>query len=84
MVTSDDRVAQLVEEIAHGLKNPYFDVLVTTLATASTEYSNWVKLQTLKKDPTTAFFNKGPKDEVKHEIETTFEDNQNLVQTNQK
>jgi uncharacterized protein involved in tolerance to divalent cations len=44
MVTSDDRVAQLIEEIAAGLKNSFFDVLVTTLASSSKEYSDWVKL----------------------------------------
>lgn len=44
MVTSDDRVAELIEEIGAGMHNPFFDVLVTTLATSSKEYSDWVKL----------------------------------------
>ena len=72
MVTSDDRVAELIEEIGLGLKNPYFDVLVTTLATSSKEYSQWVKLQTLKKDPHTAFFNQGPEEDDHHEEKVTF------------
>lgn len=61
MVTSDDRVAELIEEVAAKDPNhfhyPAFDVVVTPLATGSKEYIQWVKTQTLKKDPSTAFFN---------------------------
>ena len=74
----------MIEEIAKGLHNPIFDVLVTTLATASKEYSDWVKLQTLKKDPTTAFFNIGPEAAIKAVKAATFEENQELLQEKQK
>lgn len=61
MVTSDDRVAELIEEIAKHDPNhwtyPAFDAVVTPLATGSKEYITWVKTQTLKKDGGTAFFN---------------------------
>lgn len=36
-----------------------FDLVVTPLATGSKDYIDWVKLQTLKKDDSTAFFNDG-------------------------
>ena len=61
MVTSDDRVAELIEEIANHDPNhfsyPAFDAVVVPLATGSKEYITWVKTQTLKKDGSTAFFN---------------------------
>lgn len=61
MVTSDDRVAELIEEIGNHDPNhwnyPAFDVVVTPLATGSKEYITWVKTQTLKRDGATAFFN---------------------------
>ena len=75
MVTGDDRVAELIEEIALGMKDPMFDVLVTTLATSSKEYSDWVKLQTQKKDPSTAFFNIGPEAAIKALKNATFKEN---------
>lgn len=61
MLTSDDRVAEAIEECASFMagfheKTP-FDLVVTPLATGSKEYIEWVKLQTLKKDDSTAFFN---------------------------
>lgn len=75
MVTGDDRVAELIEEINLGLKNSLFDVLVTTLATSSKEYGDWVKLQTQKKDPSTAFFNIGPQAAIKALKAATFDEN---------
>ena len=61
MVTSDDRVAELIEEVANHdpnhFKYPAFDLVVIPLATGSKEYITWVKTQTLKKDGDTAFFN---------------------------
>ena len=61
MVTGDDRVAELIEEIVEHDTNhfnyPKPDVVVTPLATGSKEYISWVKLQTQKRDPETAFFN---------------------------
>lgn len=60
-VTSDDRVAELIEEVAshdpNGKKKPAFDLVILPLTGGSTEYLAWVKQQTLKKDPSKAFFN---------------------------
>lgn len=61
MISSDDRIAEVIEETAvfmSRFKEPIpFDLVVTPLATGSKEYIEWVKLQTLKKDESTAFFN---------------------------
>ena len=60
MVTSDDRVAELIETVARYNPNrekyPAFDLVVTPLATGSKNYIEWVKLQTIKKDNNTMFF----------------------------
>lgn len=61
-ITSDDRVAEVIEEVAgwygDGTKEGVpFDLVVTPLATGSKDYIDWVKLQTLKKEDSAAFFN---------------------------
>ena len=60
-VSSDDRIAEAIEEVAAfmaGFHEPVpFDMVVTPLATGSKDYIEWVKTQTLKKDDSTAFFN---------------------------
>lgn len=66
MITSDDRVAEAIELIvayAADQKETFndqipFDLIVTPLASGSKDYIEWVKLQTLKRDDGTAFFNK--------------------------
>jgi len=63
MLTSDDRIAELIEEVAVNQPAgayPEFDLVVTPLATGNKEYIQWVKEQTLKKDPNVAFFNIRP------------------------
>lgn len=71
MLTSDDRVAELIEEVAandpNSRKYPSFDLIVTPLATGSVEYIQWVKDQTLKKDPEAAFFNKAAPKAMQHD-----------------
>lgn len=68
-VTSDDRVAEMIEEVAvndpNKSKNPGFDLIIMPLSGGSTEYLAWVKQQTLKKDPSAAFFNEKPKEAMK-------------------
>lgn len=67
-VTSDDRVAELIEEVyANGVsdKEVPFDFIITVLATGSPDYIEWIKLQTMKKDPSIAFYNQNPEDEIK-------------------
>ena len=71
MITSDDRIPELIEAVAasqvNKTSNPgYFDLVVTPLATGSVEYIKWVKEQTMKvlaDEP--AFFNQKAKTEVK-------------------
>lgn len=62
-VTSDDRVAEVIETAATWSEEQQkkegipFDLVVVPLATGSKEYIEWVKQQTLKKDESAAFFN---------------------------
>jgi len=49
MVTSDDRVAEVIEEVAQWTTDPVeehtpFDLVVVPMATGSKDYINWVKL----------------------------------------
>lgn len=68
-VTSDDRVAELIEHVAehdpNHIKTPAFDLVIIPLAAGSTEYLAWVKEQTLKKDDSAAFFNEKPKEAMR-------------------
>lgn len=70
MITSDDRVAEAIETVAAWYdgsrqEGTPFDLVVTPLATGSKDYIEWVKLQTLKKDDETAFFNEQAKPAMK-------------------
>ena len=81
MVTSDDRVAEVIEEVAKWTTDPVeehtpFDLVVVPMATGSKDYINWVKLQTLKKDDSTAFFNQDAGAKMSA-ITTTAEDKEN-------
>lgn len=48
MVTSDERVAELIETVAKYDPNranyPAFDLVITPIATGSKNYIEWVKL----------------------------------------
>ena len=62
MITSDDRVAELIEEVASSSVNKslnpgYFDLVVTPLATGSKEYITWVKEQTMKVSDIPMYYN---------------------------
>ena len=66
-VTNDDRVAELIEEIAAagvGSGEVPFDCIITPLITGSPDYLEWVKLQTMKKDDKLAHYNIRPEDEI--------------------
>lgn len=66
-VTSDLRVAELIERIdTHkiGSEKIPFDTIITPMITGSPDYIEWVKLQTMKKDPELAFYNDEPEDEI--------------------
>jgi uncharacterized protein involved in tolerance to divalent cations len=82
MITSDDRVAEVIEEVAAwftGSRKEHvpFDLIVTPLATGSKEYIEWVKLQTLKKEDSAAFFNDETSAAIKP-ITKTVEESNNL------
>lgn len=85
MVTSDDRVAEAIEETAAYYKEQQikegvpFDLVVIPLMSGSKDYIDWVKLQTLKKDDSAAFFN----DEASAAIKplTKKVDEKNLLQS---
>lgn len=69
-VTSDDRVAELVEAVNAagnmGVKEIPFDVIITPLITGSPDYIEWIKLQTLKNDNRNlAHYNIDPEAEMK-------------------
>lgn len=66
-MTSDIRVAELIERIAKnqvGSDKIPFDAIIVPLQNASPDYIDWVKLQTMKKDPELAFFNEEPEEEM--------------------
>lgn len=71
MVTSDDRVAEVIEEAAAWTKQETksngvpFDLMVTPLSTGSKDYIEWVKTQTLKKDDGASFFNEKSTTDIK-------------------
>ena len=81
MISSDDRIAEVIEETALFMakfNEPIpFDLVVTPLATGSKEYIEWVKLQTLKKDDDAAFFNVQAEAEIKA-LETRVPDTINV------
>ena len=60
-ISSDDRIAEAIEEVAAYMAKFHesvpFDLVVTPLATGSKDYINWAKVQTLKRDDSTAFYN---------------------------
>ena len=62
-ITSDDRVAELIEKVVKftggSADSTPTDILVTPMNGASKEYAEWAKLQTLKKDGE-GFFNVRP------------------------
>lgn len=82
-VTADDRVAEVIEEVVAYYKDEEekvgapVDIMVTPLVTGSKDYIDWVKLQTLKKDDSTAFFNDKAHTALKP-ITETVEDKSNL------
>ena len=66
-VTSDLRVAELIDRVAShnvGSDKIPFDLIVVPLTNASPDYIDWVKLQTMKKDPSLAFYNEEPEEEI--------------------
>jgi len=65
MVTTDDRVAEVVEMTYAVTKNPKTPLLVTTLHGASKQYVNWVQKQCEPNDDEGHFSNQDPFDKSK-------------------
>lgn len=73
-VTNDDRVAELVEEVARhsiGSAKVPFDCVIAALVNGSPDYIEWIKLQTMKKDDKLAHYNIRPEDEI-HGLDNTI------------
>jgi hypothetical protein len=67
-VTSDERVAELIEEIARnkvGSDKIPFDAIIVPMINGSPDYIEWIKLQTMKKGDDVAFYNIDPEAEMK-------------------
>jgi hypothetical protein len=66
-VTNDDRVAELIEEVAAagiGSSKVPFDIIIVPIVNGSPDYLEWIKLQTMKKDDKLAFYNIDPEAEM--------------------
>lgn len=66
-LTNDDRVAELIEEVAAegiGSSKVPFDIIIVPIVNGSPDYMEWVKLQTMKKDDKLAFYNIDPEAEM--------------------
>merc|ERR1712032_757566 len=66
-VTNDDRVAELIEEVAAagiGSSKVPFDLIIVPIVNGSPDYLEWIKLQTMKKDDKLAFYNIDPEAEM--------------------
>lgn len=79
MVTTDDRVAEVIELAYDITKNPKLPVLVTTLHAAGGDYIAWVKQQAEANGDDDAFYNADPFDKSKaiaHEAVSKMEDHE--------
>lgn len=65
MVTTDDRVAEVLELAYSITKDPKLPALVTTIDDAGKEYVAWVRKQAEANDDDGAFYNKDPFDKSK-------------------
>jgi len=65
MITTDDRVAELIEMTYEVTKDAKTPLLVTNLHAASKEYIRWVQKQCEPNDDDDQFFNKDPFDKSK-------------------
>jgi hypothetical protein len=66
-VTNDDRVAELIEMVAaHNVGSAAvpFDCIITPIINGSPDYLEWIQIQTMKKDPSLAYYNIKPEDEI--------------------
>ena len=57
-ITSDDRVAEMIEEVIDVTKNENIDILVRQMTAASKEYNKWAALQTEAQQEGPKFYEK--------------------------
>ena len=57
-ITTDDRVAELIEEVVDITKNENSDILIRQMTAASKEYNKWSVLQTEAQDDSMAYYKK--------------------------
>jgi len=79
MITTDDRVAELIEMTYKVTKDPKTPLLVTNLHTSSKDYVAWVQKQCEPNDDEGQFFNDDPFDKSKpiaHEAISKMEDHE--------
>lgn len=57
MVTSDDRVPELIETAISVSGNENLDIIVVAMNNASPDYQKWVSLQATEQDQTNAYYN---------------------------
>lgn len=60
VVTSDDRVPELIETAIENRQNDIMYVMVTPYQSGSVEYFKWAKNQTLEADTANAWYKKDP------------------------
>lgn len=59
MITSDDRVPELIETAIAVSGNENLDIIVVSMNSASPDYRKWVSLQSTEQDQTNAYYNVG-------------------------
>lgn len=57
MITTDDRVPELVETAIAVSGNENLDIIVVSMTDTSPDYKDWIVLQATEKDQTNAYYN---------------------------
>lgn len=65
MITSDDRIPELIETCIAASGNENLDIVVVQMNQVSPDYGKWVALQSEEQDQTNAYYNVDPFTEVK-------------------
>lgn len=65
MVTSDDRIPELIETCIAVSQNDNLDIVVVQMTQVSPDYGKWVALQSTEVDQTDAYYNVDPFSEIK-------------------
>jgi len=65
MITSDDRIPELIETCIAVSQNDNLDIIVVQMTEVSPDYAKWVSLQSTEVDQTDAYYNVDPFAEIK-------------------